>query len=185
MTNSHYPLGAFQTFFISRETSRSPFISELIRFCRNMAELQGCESGSGSISFSYGKRLLINGRNTSLDTIRPDNFVEIVDYDPLKNIMVTIGTIDPCNEAPVHWIVQHARADIHAMVILYNRAIVEQLSRDLPLTKIQDITGSLDGVKDVLRLLQESSIIIIRNQGILCVGFDLKEIQDSIQEKIH
>jgi hypothetical protein len=106
--------------------------------------------------------------------------VEIVDYDPLKNVMMVIGTKDPCLETPVHWIVQKARHDINALLQINSTTFFERLNGTLPITEKETQPMTLDRAKEILKTLQAGKTILIKNEGILFVGINIKEIQDAL-----
>ena len=170
-----------QIIFVSRETSNCPLIAEMIRLGHRLQELGVPESDVGIVSLDYGKRLLINGKNMDIKKMSQPDVVEIVDYDPLKNIMMVIGTKDPCLQTPVHWIIQKARHDINALLQINSKALVERLKGALPMTENEKTTGSLDQVKEILKTLRNGKTIIIRNEGILFAGINIQEIEHALQ----
>jgi len=169
MSDRILPSPMLQTFFISRETSNCPLISEMIKLGKRLEEIRLADKENGIVSLNYGKRLLINAKNIDVKQMKQHDVVEIVDYDPLKNIMMVIGIKDPCLEAPVHWIVQKARHDINAVLQINSTTLFEKLKGTLPTTE-----------KEILKTLQTGKTILIKNTGILFVGINLQEIQDAI-----
>ena len=129
------PSPVMQTLFVSRETSNCPLISEMIKLGQRLEELGLADKETGIVSLDYGKRLLINAKNIDVKKMKQHDVVEIVDYDPLKNIMMVIGTKDPCLETPVHWIIQKARHDINALLQINSTTLFEKLKETLPTTE--------------------------------------------------
>ena len=180
MIERHRTIGSFQTFFSAGETSSYPQLVEINAICRILDKNQLTEQGKGSISVAYGNRILINGKDIRLSTIGQDDLVEIIDYDPIKNTVLAIGKKNPHEETPVHWLVQRARHDIHAVVLLSNQTLAESLSGTLPLTEKETPPGTLDQAKEILKTLRNGKTIVIRKQGVFFAGFNLKEIEESI-----
>jgi len=168
----------FQTFFVSRETSISPMIVDIIKFGKKLEELKLKES-KYSISLSYGKRLLINARDVDIKQMKQQDIVEIVDCDPIKNIVLAIGKKYPCIETPVHWIVQKARHDVNAIVEITSKKLYQVCCDHLPIIA-KTPCGTIDRAKAVLKTLRDSKNICIQDEGILLVGVHLKEIEDSL-----
>jgi len=176
------PSPLLQTFFISRETSNCPLISQMIKLGKNLEAIGLTSKETGIVSFDYGKRLLINAKNIDVKTMKQQDVVEIVDYDPLKNVMMVIGSKDPCLETPVHWIVQKARHDINALLQINSTTLFEKLIGTLPSTEKEAKPNTLDSAKEILKTLQTGKTILIKNQGILFAGINLKEIQDALHK---
>jgi len=106
--------------------------------------------------------------------------VEIVDYDPLKNIMMVIGLNDPTLETPVHWIIQKARHDVNAVLQINSTSLFERFQDKLPTTEKATQPGTLDRAKEILRTLRHGKTILIKNEGIVFVGINVKEIHDAL-----
>jgi hypothetical protein len=171
-----------QIIFVSRETSNCPLIAEMIRLGQRLKELGIPDSDVGIVSLDYGKRLLINGKNMDIKKLNHHDVVEIVDYDPLKNIIMVIGTKDPCLQTPVHWIIQKARHDINALLQINSKVFVERLKGTLPTTEKETTAGSLEQAKEILKTLREGKTIIIRNESVLCAGINIHEIENVLQK---
>jgi len=174
------PSPVLQTLFVSRETSNCPLISEMIKLGQRLEELGLADKETGIVSLDYGKRLLINAKNIDVKKMMQHDVVEIVDYDPLKNIMMVIGKKDPCLETPVHWIIQKARHDINALLQINSTTLFEKLKETLPTTEKETKPIALDRAKEILKTLRNGKTILIKNEGIIFAGINIKEIQDAL-----
>ena len=130
MRNNWLPNLNLQTFFISRENINSPLIIEIIRIIKKLKDLESSKNiTSLVISLGFGKRIIINAENTDFRNINKDDFVEIVDYDPVKSTILIIGRKEPHVETPVHWIIHNARNDINAIIQFYDERIFEKKNK--------------------------------------------------------
>ena len=153
-----------------------------MKFGKALDKLDLKIDGEVSISTAYGKRILINRSNVKLNELQQEDIVELVDYDPIRNILLTIGKHEPCPEAPVHWIIQNARHDIHALVLVESKSISEKISKKIPITENKVPPGTIEYAKEALKALQKGKQIQIKNNGVLFAGADLKEIEKSFLE---
>jgi len=174
------PSPVLQILFVSRETSNCPLISEMIKLGQRLEELGLADKETGIVSLDYGKRLLINAKNVDVKKMKQQDVVEIVDYDPLKNIMMVIGSKDPCLETPVHWVIQKARHDINALLQINSTTLFEKLKETLPTTEKETQPIALDRAKEILKTLRNGKTILIKNEGILFTGINIKEIQTAL-----
>jgi hypothetical protein len=174
------PSPILQTLFVSRETSNCPLISEMIKIGQILEEFGLADKELGIVSLDYGKRLLIHAKNVDVEKMKQQDVVEIVDYDPLKNIMMVIGTKDPCIETPVHWIIQKARHDINALLQINSKTLFEKLRETLPTTEKETQPATLERAKEILKTLRTGKTILIKNEGILFAGINIKEIQNAL-----
>ncbi len=180
MTERILPAPAIQTLYVSRETSHCPLLSDMIRLGQSLQDTGLTDKEIGILSLDYGKRLLINAKNADLKKITQSDVVEIVDYDPLKNIMMVIGLNDPTIETPVHWIIQKARQDVNAILQINSTTLYEKFRHTLPATEKDTKPGTLERAMDILRTLQKGKTILIKNEGIIFVGLNGKEILDTL-----
>ena len=171
----------FQTFYASKEKSNCPFIPELIKACKNLKEKKIVDEKSQIfISHRYGKRVLINSEVEDFSCIKHEELIEVIDFDPFKNTLLAIGPVEPVLETPVHWMIQHARSEVNAIIQLNDSLLADELSTDYPSTKHNHSIGSIEQIKEVLKALKGSKIAIIKNHGALFVGKSLKDVEELI-----
>ena len=180
MTERILPAPALHTLFVSRETSNCPLLSDMVTLGQSLQEFGLTDKDTGILSLDYGKRLLINAKNVDLKKLTQQGIVEIVDYDPLKNIMMVIGLNDPTLETPVHWIIQKARHDVNAVLQINSTSLFERFQNRLPTTEKDTQPGTLERAKEILRTLRNGKTILIKNEGIVFVGINGKEIHDAL-----
>ena len=154
----------------------------MIKLGRILQDLGISDKETGSMSLDYGKRLLINAKNVDIKKMTQQDIVEIVDYDPLKNIMMVIGPKDPSIDTPVHWIIQKARHDVNAILQINSPSIFERYQKMLPITERETQPATLERAKEILRTLRNGKTILIKNEDILFAGINIKEIHDSLQK---
>lgn len=180
MKDRNLPSINFQTFFASREQSNCPLIPDIVRIGKKLKEMGLLKDGTGVVSLGYGRRVLINGNEKSLGDVGRGDILEIVDYDPVKRVVLTIGEKEPNVETPVHWLIHHARDDVNAVVQINSKKLAEKLSKKLPATEKEWPSGTLELTKEILKTLRNSKSILIKNKGVLFVGTSLKEVEDIV-----
>lgn len=181
MNDRPLPNPTLQTLFISREQSHCPLLLEIIKLGRILENLGTTNKEPAIISVDYGKRLLINAKNIDVKKMTQQDIVEIVDYDPLKNIMMVIGPKDPDIKTPVHWIIQKARFDINVLVQINSTVLYKKYQSLLPITDHPVSSAVIDHAKDILKTLQKGKTILIKDQGLLFAGMTIKEIEDALR----
>jgi hypothetical protein len=180
MTERILPAPALHTLFVSRETSNCPLLSDMVTLGQSLQEVGLTDKDTGILSLDYGKRLLINAKNADLKKLTQQDIVEIVDYDPLKNIMMVIGLNDPTLETPVHWIIQKARHDVNAVLQINSTSLFERFQNMFPTTENHTQPGTLERAMEILRTLRNGKTILIKNEGIVFVGINGKEIHEAL-----
>ena len=117
----------FQTFFVSRQEVASPITGELLRL-RLFLRREYSIMSPIVVSIGFGSRVIINS------VWSEEEFVEIVDYDPVKNIVLAIGRSEPHEETPLHWMIHRAREDVHVIAHILDSEIAKSLKRGVSST---------------------------------------------------
>ncbi len=170
---------SFQTFYISKEESICPLISEVVKIGKKFFEGGLSENINETVvSLRYGRRILINSDYVNFGELKQEDFLEIVDYDPLKKVLLAMGTKEPRIETPIHWLIHHARNEVNAVIQINDVKLIEQLGEKIPVTEKEYPTGTLEQIKEILKSLRNSKRIIVKNQSILFVGSSIKDVED-------
>jgi ribulose-5-phosphate 4-epimerase/fuculose-1-phosphate aldolase len=181
MIDDKIPNISFKTFYASREISICPLITEIIRVIKRFKQNDLLKKNIDlSISMKYGKRVLINAKNIDFTKLNPDDFLEIVDYNPLKKVLLLMGPKDPGLETPIHWLIHHAREEVKAIIQIDNEKFIEHIDKKLPITDGKYQKGSLEQAKEILFKLRTSKVVVIKNQGLIFVGESMMDVEDSV-----
>ena len=171
----------FQTFYVSKEESNNPLIFDIIKTGKNLKEQDFLKKiDQIIISIRYIKRVLINANKINFENIKQEDFIEIVDYDPLKKVILLIGTKEPRIETSIHWLIHNSRTEINAVIQINDEKLSEKLEKKFPTTEKDFPSGTLDQAKEILRILRNSKIVVIKNQGVLFVGNNIKDAENLI-----
>ena len=162
-----------QSVKLSNELSNFFLIPDMIKFIKNICEKINLEKYNDLIiSIKYGKRIVINNTNSDLKNIESVDFIEIVDYNPLKNIFLTIGPNKPDFNMSIHWIIQNARRDKNVLIQLIKTSYSKIASDNQKQIK----KNSIEISKDILLKFRESNIVHKNDLGIFILGDNLKEM---------
>lgn len=181
MIRQTFPNYSFQTFYVSKETCNCPLISEIVKVSKKLKTIDLLKDiFEISISMKYGKRILINAKDSDFSEIKADDFLEIVDYDPLKKVLLVMGLKEPRIDTPIHWLIHHARDEVKAIIQIDSEQLVGQFEKKLPITEKEYPIGTLEQAKGILRKLRDSKKVVIKNQGLIFVGTSMKDVEDSV-----
>jgi len=167
---------SYQNFYVSKEESNSPLIPQIVKTGKTLKKLGITKDAV--VSLKYGKRVLINAKNTKLDELKREDFLEIVDFDPLKNVLLLIGPKESKIDSSNHWMIHHARDDVNAVIQIVNNSIAEKLAKKIPTTENERDPGSFELTKEILGKIRDSKKVVVRNQGVFFVGHSLIEAEE-------
>jgi len=146
------------TFFLSYEEIKNPLVKELKKICYKKNE-------NFSISVRYGKRILINAANTDFKNLKNSDFVEIVDYNPVNDVAMVIGTKEPCSDAPIHCLL-YSKEEINCIAI-FKRKDKEKFKVAM----------------EALKKLRNRKEVEIEDFGKIITGMTLKEVENACKRK--
>ena len=185
MIGGEIPNICFKTFYVSKEESNCPLIPDIVRIGKQLKEIGLIDDESTAfISLGYGKRILINGNVEDYANISRNELIEVADFDPLKKILLVLGTNEPRLETSVHWMIHHARDDVNVIVQINNEGIIQKIGTKYPATSKDYLPGTLDQIKNVLKLLRNNKKVVLHNQGVLIVSSNIKEIDEMISKTV-
>jgi ribulose-5-phosphate 4-epimerase/fuculose-1-phosphate aldolase len=182
MNNQVYPNYGFQTFYVTKEICNCPLIPEIIKVIRKLKTIELLKDISEiSVSMKYGKRMLINVKNSNNFEINTEDFLEIVDYNPFKKLLLVMGSKEPRMETPVHWIIHNARDEVKAIIQIDDKQIAKKMENIIPKTEVEYPNGTLEQAKEILLKLRDSTKVVIKNHGVIFVGNSLKIVEDLLE----
>jgi hypothetical protein len=170
-----------QVFYMAREPSACPLIPEIVKTCRTIATIPSLKNAAVVFSMRYGKRLLINGDSKKPMDLIPNDFLEIVDYDPVKQVTMVMGALPPPACTPLHWLLQQARRDINAILQCMDITLPSHLESSFTTVKDLDSLGYLDLARTILSPLRDRNSILINSQGILTIGTSLADVEQTLR----
>jgi hypothetical protein len=94
--------------------------------------------------------------------------------------MLLIGKKQPCVETPAHWMIHHARDDINIIVQLYDNILSDKLSKKHPLIENDYPISSIEMIKELLKNLRTSNIVILKNESVMFCGKHPEEVEKMI-----
>jgi len=170
-----------QIFYVSKEETNCPLIVEIIKISKKLKEKSIIKKDSDAIfSIGFGKRMIINGIVKDFSNIKREELLEVVDFDPIKNNLLLIGSAEPRIETALHWMIHHARDDVNFVVQIKKTDLINKI-KDVDVTDKYPI-GSIENTKEVLKALSTNKKVAIKNNGLLIVGRNTADIEKQIKD---
>ena len=169
----------FRTEMIGKDLPNDPRLDRLKYWCKIFHD-KGLappyrEGSYGNLSFRLkeGKdSFVITASQSGLNESNTnDRFITIQKIDLKAGIAYALGSRKPSSEAMVHSAIYHARPDVHAIF----HGHCDKISTDaeklgIPITSREEPYGTIDLVNQVLKTLDDSSFLEMRNHGFLSLG---------------
>jgi len=174
----------FKTIFISDEIPDEKEIEELKQWCnqfhKNNLILPINNASTGNLSFRSDDGFIITA--TTLETkenLNNDSFVRAINYDVYKNTFYVEGKKEPSSESIMHFLVYNSRDDINAIFHGHSKPISNNAEKlGLTTTKNEVPPGTIELANEVLDVIEENKIIVIKNAGFVSFGRTIKEAGD-------
>lgn len=164
--------------YVSREINISKLIVDVISFSK-IFEKYSSQISKIIITISFGNRVVLCSKQNDIKTITPEDFIEIVDIDPIRKTIVLMGKKHPTIETIVHWMIHKARTDINAVVEIQSNQLFQKNCNKIPIHQINS-KNTIEQVKTILQALKKDKNICIKDETIILTGLYLKEIKEYI-----
>jgi hypothetical protein len=174
-----------QVFYTSKEETNCPLVTDLIKIGKKINE-KGIlkQQDKAIISFRYVKRILINGMVQDYSEIKRKELLEIVDYNPVKNNLLVMGTSEPFIETSIHYMIHNAKKEIKIVLQINKEKILQKIDDEIPILEDKYPINSIESIKEILKAMKNENIIGIKNNRLLFVGKDIIEIEKLINKTI-
>jgi len=171
----------FNISFVSDEVPRNARIDDLKewseRFQRNglTPEIEGNYTGNLSFRSKEGFVITASGLK-SKENLNNDCFVYVKNYDEQSNTVYIEGSRQPSSEAVMHFLIYKTRKEINAVFHGHNDAIIMNAEKlGFPVTEREYEPGTIELAKEVLKVLGNKNLIVLRNHGFVSLGRTMKE----------
>jgi hypothetical protein len=175
----------FQSIKISNEISNFKLIPEIIKLIKKLNEKLKLNINEDIIiSLKFGKRIIINRKNSNLKKMKLDDFIEIVDYNPIKKLFLNIGKYEPDFNMTYHWIIQNARKEINILIQLNSKLLINKFIKKKIENEKQINEDSIEIAKDILTKFRTNNIAYLKNYGIFIIGYNINDIENIINKML-
>ena len=171
----------FNISFVSDEVPRNAKIEELKewseRFQRNglTPEIEGNYTGNLSFRSEAGFVITASGLK-SKENLGNDCFVYVKNYDEQNNTVHVKGRRQPSSEAVMHHLIYKTRKEINAVFHGHNDLIIMNAEKlGFPVTEREYEPGTIELANEVLKVLGNKKLIVLKNHGFVSLGRTMKE----------
>jgi len=184
MINEYYEGVKFNTQFVSKSAPENIYTEDLRYWCKVFHDnglTPPYEGGSsGNLSFREKKTenaFIITGSRIGLKhDLTDDKFVRVHACSIEKNSVYASGKIEPSSESLMHFAIYNQRKEINAIFHGHSPEILAHSSGlKLPVTHREEPYGSVKLAKSVLEVLEDHSVIIVKNHGFVALGKTMEE----------
>jgi L-fuculose-phosphate aldolase len=171
----------FNTVFVSDTVPSDARIGELKewseKFQKNglTPEFEGNFTGNLSFRSKEGFVITASGLKDKQD-LADVCFVYVKAYDEESNAFFVEGQTKPSSESIMHHLIYEECGDVNAVFHGHNNIILANADTlKLPVTEKEYASGTAELAKEVLKVLGDSKLIVLRNQCFVSLGTTMKE----------
>jgi L-fuculose-phosphate aldolase len=171
----------FNTVFVSDRIPRDAKIVELKKWSETFQksgltpEVQGNFTGNLSFRSKEGFVITASGLKDKQD-LADVCFVYVKAYDEGGNTFFVEGQTTPSSESIMHHLIYEKCGDVNAVFHGHNDLIVAYAKElGLPVTEKEYESGTIELAKEVLKVLGDRKLIVLRNHGFVSLGNTMKE----------
>jgi len=171
----------FNTVFVSDKILSDAKIVELKewseKFQKNglTPEIEGNYTGNLSFRSKEGFVITASGLK-SKESLSNDCFVYVKNYDEQSNTVYVEGRRQPSSEAVMHFLIYKTRKEVDAVFHGHNDAIIMNAEKlGFAVTEREHEPGTIELAKEVLKVLGDKNLIVLKNHGFVSLGNTMKE----------
>ena len=171
----------FNTVFVSNKILSDPKIDELKewskKFQKNGLTPEVGGNYTGNLSFRSKEGVVITTSGLKNKEKLTDNcFVYMKDYNEKNNTFYIEGKKQPSSELIMHYLIYKTCEDINAVFHGHNDVIVKNAKKlKLPITGKEYEWGTIQLAKEVLKVLGDNKLVVLKNHGFVSLGKTMKE----------
>lgn len=161
----------FRTVFNSKKVLSNDKLIELINWCKEFNKIGFTPNKSGNLSFRSGKGFIISCSRADFSNPTADDFIEVIGADMQKKEVYVNGLKEPSSESFLHGEIYARRKDVNAVFHGHSEDFLKYGEKlQLPITEKEEPSGSIELMKEVVKVLGNNSFILIRNHGFVSLG---------------
>lgn len=134
----------------------------------------------GNLSFRVrpgANGFVITTSKTGLNVLTDDCFAEVFNVDLRGGVVYACGVREPSSESMVHYVIYRERPDVGAVFHGHSPEILASANAlGMPETEREMPYGTLDLVKEVLKVLNKENFLVMKNHGFLSLGKTMQEV---------
>ncbi|MCW4014810.1 MAG: class II aldolase/adducin family protein [Candidatus Bathyarchaeota archaeon] len=171
----------FNTVFVSDKVPSDAKIVELKEWSEKFQKngltpvVEGNYTGNLSFRLKDGFVITASGLKNK-ENLADNCFVNVKAYDEKANTFFVEGKKKPSSESIMHHLLYKANKEINAVFHGHNDNIVSHAEKmSLPITETEYESGTIELAKEVLKVMGNKELIVIRNHGFVSLGKNMKK----------
>jgi ribulose-5-phosphate 4-epimerase/fuculose-1-phosphate aldolase len=171
----------FNTVFDSDKAPNDPRVAELKEWCTKFQKnrlfpvVEGNYTGNLSFRSKEGFIITASGLE-SKENLTDERFVYVKAYDEQTITFFVEGKKKPSSESIMHNLIYETHGDVSAVFHGHNELIVANAAElKLPITEKEYESGTTELAIEVLKVLGDNNLIVLRNHGFISLGQTMKE----------
>ena len=171
----------FNTVFLSDRVPHGTELGELKKWSKTFQEsgltpeVQGNFTGNLSFRSKEGFVITASGLKDKQD-LEDICFVYVKTYDKESNTFFVEGQTKPSSESIMHHLIYKASKNVNAVFHGHDDTIISHAEKlSLPVTEKEYESGTVELAEEVLKVLGDNKLIVLRNHGFVSLGETMKE----------
>ena len=171
----------FTSTFVSKNLPNDPRIKELKKWCGEFQkhkltpEFEGNYTGNLSFRSKEGFIITASGLR-SKQNLTDECFVFVKRYEEQSNTFFVDGKNQPSSETLMHYLIYRNHKDINVIFHGHNNSILSKAEKlGIPTTRKKHYPGTKELAKEVLNIIGENRLIVLKNHGFLSLGKTMQE----------
>lgn len=167
----------FKTIFNNKKILNNSKILELINWCNEFNKMGFTPSyngNAGNLSFRSDNGFIISCSKADFSKVNIEDFTEVISVDISKKEILVNGVKEPSAESFMHNEIYSRRDDVNAVFHGHSEDFLKYGDKlNLTMTKKEEAGGTIELMREVIKILKNNNFILIKNHGFLSLGDSL------------
>ncbi len=161
----------FGTIFNNKKILNNPRVMELANWCIEFNKMGFIGENAGNMSFRTNNGFIISCSRADFSKARIEDFTEIIGVDISKKEVYVNAIKEPSAESFMHNEIYQRRSDINAIFHGHSEDFLKYGDKlNLTMTKKEEAGGTIELMREVIKVLKDNNFILIKNHGFLSLG---------------
>ena len=176
----------FNTVLVSDHIIRDARVEELKKWCgvfqrRDLTPVfEGNYTGNLSFRVKDGFVITASGLK-SKENLTDESFVYVKTYNEKSNTFYIEGKKKPSSESIMHQLIYGSNKEVNAVFHGHNDLIVAYAKKmGFAVTEKEYESGTLELAKEVLKVLADNKLVVLRNHGFVCMGKTMEQLVEEM-----
>jgi len=169
------------TYYVSREQVRTPHALHVAR----AAEMLGhnVKGVRGAVAVRYGRAFLCT-TDGPLSAMTNHDICEVTEYDPVRKVVMVIGTVQPTRYSPLVWTLLRTEPVMNSVAVLHPVPQTLAPKEQAEVMETRLLPSSFEEAMEVAKVMKGKDHLYVSNKALIFRARDVETLIKNVTARI-